>query len=454
MSTKSAWSLRRRIERWTFALGTAFVSLLALFGCLITYAETERALDAIASEEFEEMIGGYRTSRGRLEDFANASDALQRSHPDDPMAWRVWKRTDGSEWGSFGRPDLVALLPTRPSEIPEIGRNLRYRHGPMSGDLELALLLEGGAEVRSERLFFLTAGAIVVLAAGMSYLSGRFLGARIASTLRRIAGETRASVQADRLPDARADVPVEIADVVEALRESLTCIREESDRSRLLAAGLAHELRTPLQNLRMEAEVSLLRERSTPEYVQAMQHQLHELEELIRAVDNLVNLCAPPEARRARQAESFDLAAEVRLRLQPELARALRADLCLEFRLPETLLFRGDRETLVLTLRNLVSNALDWSPAGGRVELNVRSTGKRWVIEVTDQGPGVPLADRERIFRPFERGAPRPNGRVGYGLGLALVRTVAEAHLGKVEVDSSPSGGALFRLDLPATASD
>lgn len=248
-------------------------------------------------------------------------------------------------------------------------------------------------------------------------------------------------------------MPVEIADVVEALRESLTCIREESDRSRLLAAGLAHELRSPLQNLRMEAEVSLLRERSTAEYVRAMQQQLHELEELIRAVDNLVNLCAPPEARRARQAESFDLAAEVRLRLQPELARALRTGLCLEFRLPETLLFRGDRETLVLALRNLVSNALDWSPAGGRVELTVRSEGLHWLFEVTDQGPGVPLADRERIFKPFERGAPRPNKRVGYGLGLTLVRTVAEAHLGKIEVDSSPGGGALFRLDLPAPTS-
>jgi len=110
---------------------------------------------------------------------------------------------------------------------------------------------------------------------------------------------------------------------------------------------------------------------------------------------------------------------------------------------------RGDRESLMLALRNLVANALDWSPPGGRVELRIVADEEGVHITVDDQGPGVPESERARIFLPFERGPARPDGRLGYGLGLALVRTVAELHHGSVEVTNSPLGGASFRLDLP-----
>jgi len=246
------------------------------------------------------------------------------------------------------------------------------------------------------------------------------------------------------------NLPEEIEDVVAALRESMARVREESDKARLLASGLAHELRSPLQNLLMQVEVALLRQRSPAEYGAALARQLADLQELIRAVDNLVTLCAPPEALRARHGETFDLAAEARMRLAPELDRAARESVRVELDFPATLPVRGDRETLLLALRNVLANAIDWSPVGGRVDVRLRTADGIQLIEVDDQGPGVPLADRERIFRPFERGSQQAKGRIGYGLGLALVRTVAELHEGRVLVTDSPAGGARFRLEIPS----
>jgi len=431
-------------------VGTGFAGLLAILGCILVHIETARELDAIAEEELEEMVSAFAASQGRPEDFASASETLQLSHPDNGMAWRVWRRADGSRWGSFGRADLVALIPVAVGLEPGLGYFQRWQRDELNAELELGLLLDGGREVAGERLFFLVATSTVVAAAGVSFLAGRFLGRRVGGALRQIATETRSAVHASDLSGDLGNLPEEIEDVVAALRESMARVREESDKARLLASGLAHELRSPLQNLLMQVEVALLRQRSPAEYGAALARQLADLQELIRAVDNLVTLCAPPEALRARHGETFDLAAEARMRLAPELDRAARESVRVELDFPATLPVRGDRETLLLALRNVLANAIDWSPVGGRVDVRLRTADGIQLIEVDDQGPGVPLADRERIFRPFERGSQQPKGRIGYGLGLALVRTVAELHEGRVLVTDSPAGGARFRMEIPS----
>jgi len=443
MSAPANWQLSARITRWCLVVGTSFVALLAVIGCVLEHVETQHELDAIVEEELEEMVASFGATHGTPEDFAASAAELQDSHPDDAMAWRVW-RTDGTPWTSLGPAELARRLPQARELAPDVGSDSRWRTAALTPELTVGLLLEGGREVASEREFMIAALSSVACAAGMSFLAGRFLGRRIGSVLREIASETRAGHAAEV-----AALPAELRDVVLALNESLARVRSESDQARLLASGLAHELRSPLQNLLLQAEVALLRERESAEYRTALARQVVELQELIRGVDNLVTLCAPPEARRARHGELFDLAKEIGLRLRGEEERARRAQIEIVRDLPPSLPLRGDRESLMLALRNLVANALDWSPPGGRVEMRLGAEGGGVYLQVDDQGPGVPEAERARIFLPFERGPARPDGRVGYGLGLALVRTVAELHQGKVTVDSSPLGGARFRLELP-----
>jgi signal transduction histidine kinase len=104
---------------------------------------------------------------------------------------------------------------------------------------------------------------------------------------------------------------------------------------------------------------------------------------------------------------------------------------------------RGDAESLVDALRNLIDNAMAHGPAGSPVEIAVRNNG---VVEVRDHGPGIAPEDREQIFEPFWR-ATKARGE-GAGLGLAIVRNVVARHGGRITVTDDPGGGALFRMEF------
>jgi two-component system sensor histidine kinase BaeS len=116
------------------------------------------------------------------------------------------------------------------------------------------------------------------------------------------------------------------------------------------------------------------------------------------------------------------------------------------------LVVAGDPGRLRQALDNLVANAIGHSPAGGTVTVTARSLGESVVVSVTDEGEGIASDDVARVFEP---GVRLTTARPGSGLGLAVVRTIAHAHGGSVEVESSPGRGATFRLVLPvASASD
>lgn len=112
-------------------------------------------------------------------------------------------------------------------------------------------------------------------------------------------------------------------------------------------------------------------------------------------------------------------------------------------------LLDGDRDRLRQALANLVANAIGHSPPRETVSVTVRRLGDLVVLEVSDQGEGIAAADLARVFEP---GVRLTDTRPGSGLGLAVVRAIAVAHGGAVEVESRPGGGATFRLVLPAAS--
>jgi two-component system heavy metal sensor histidine kinase CusS len=249
-------------------------------------------------------------------------------------------------------------------------------------------------------------------------------------------------------------VPREIGDVVSALGDMLGNIRTEADRTRLLTAGLAHELGSPLQNLIGETEVVLMRDHDAEEYRTVLRSHLEELRDIGHAVGNLMTLVSISQATGPREAERFDLSDEARLRLRRERAHAGRRQIQLEEQLPEEADLVGDREAIWLAVSNLVANAIDYSPTGGRVRIVMRADEREVTVSVEDSGPGVPEGEREKIFEPFYRGETMKNRRAGYGLGLSISKKAVDAHGGTLRVDRSPElGGARFRLVLPRTPS-
>jgi signal transduction histidine kinase len=211
---------------------------------------------------------------------------------------------------------------------------------------------------------------------------------------------------------------------------------------RAFLADASHELRTPVAALQATAE-RLLRDQPRRPARDAIEAQLaRDSGRLGHLIDDLLNL-ARLDARERPSREPLDLAelasdAVAATRVQDPAARVT---VVATGPVPVT----GDPDALLRAVRNLLDNALAVSDT---VQVEVSQAANGPALSVTDNGPGVPADQRERIFEPFVRLAQSPRG--GTGLGLAIARRTIEAHDGTIRCDPSPTGGAQFTLQLPA----
>ena len=244
-----------------------------------------------------------------------------------------------------------------------------------------------------------------------------------------------------------------LAHALNNMAERLRASAAERDRSesalRDFAANASHELRTPLTSIRGYAELLRTGAVSDPEVaVRAVERIESESARMGRLVDELLLLARLDEARPMHD-EAVDLGAVVSDAVDD--ARASATGHILSVRTPDqALIVRGDEDRLRQAVSNLLTNAVTHTPAGTTVEARVSAADARAMVSVTDDGPGIPLADREHVFDRFWRPeAARSRTTGGTGLGLAVVASIASAHGGEVSVDSSPTGGTTFVISLP-----
>jgi signal transduction histidine kinase len=258
--------------------------------------------------------------------------------------------------------------------------------------------------------------------------------------LRRIADQAQAlgdAVSAGRklvkLPEE--DLPLEFSRVVAALNAMLAKLEQSLQQQRQFTADAAHELRTPLSVLMLEIE-QLPRD-------PVASRLADEVASLSRLVNQLLRFAQAEEAM-AGERHPVDLAACARRVCEELAAVALTRQQEIEFDAPASpVLASGHPDLLEVAIRNIVDNALRHSPRRTAVSVTV---DKHPRIVVEDRGPGVPDAQKERIFERFWRADRRAGG--GAGIGLALVRRIAQLHAGDVHVEDRPGGGARFVLTL------
>jgi signal transduction histidine kinase len=292
-------------------------------------------------------------------------------------------------------------------------------------------------------LFYLLIGVpILILVTGIATyeFAGRAL--RPVEAIRRQVARLTEKDLGKRVP-----VPLardEVGRLAETMNEMLARLEDGQGVQRRFVADASHELRSPLATIAAGLELMQNGE-SSPETDAATVTALRgETERLNRLVDALLLLARADERGLQPRREEVDLDDIA----DAERVRPGDSGVPAEVH-AEPVRVIGDRGQLARVVRNLVDNAR--RHASTRVLVTVRREGGDAVVEVSDDGPGVPLADRSRVFERFVRlDDARARSDGGSGLGLAIVSEVLAAHSGSVEIDDAPGGGALFRVRLPA----
>jgi signal transduction histidine kinase len=233
---------------------------------------------------------------------------------------------------------------------------------------------------------------------------------------------------------------------------TLRPIREAHDRQRRFVADASHEMRTPLAAIRAVAEGALADSRARAARQEAEREALRvvvdETARLTRLTNDLLLLARADELPPNPITTSIDLSVVVAETIET-FSRA-HPDLALpETRLGEDLPAHADPEEIGRIVANLLDNAYHYSARGSRPRVTTRRLEREVAVEVADEGPGIPAADLERIFRPFARLDQHSTATPGNGLGLAIARSLAIRNRGALTVASRPGEGATFKLVLP-----
>ncbi len=245
-----------------------------------------------------------------------------------------------------------------------------------------------------------------------------------------------------------APLPHELEPVAASLNRLLQQVNQLVEREKRFIADAAHELRTPLAVLRIHAQ-NALQAGSEAERDEALRQLLAGVDRTTRVVTQLLTLARlEPSAQQLRLAplDMRRLTRDTLAELTP-LAIAREQELTLEVDEHDDYSLTGDAASLATLLQNLVGNALTYTPSGGRIEVQLRSTPDKLILEVADSGPGIAPELRAQLFERFVR---LGDGQ-GAGLGLSIVARIAELHGATVDLLDSALGGLRAVVRIPRT---
>jgi two-component system, OmpR family, sensor kinase len=228
--------------------------------------------------------------------------------------------------------------------------------------------------------------------------------------------------------------------------------RLNEEKNRFLGAA-AHELRSPLNAILSYSDF-LLDEAEGAKQREFLTVIRNSSEFMAHLVDDLLDVAKIEAGVLLLDYSAVDLADLLARNAALNRPLAARKQVEIDYHsqaLPTAVV---DSAKLEQVLNNLIGNAINFSPAGSRVEVCLESAGGSFVIHVKDQGPGISPEQRARLFQPFQRGQPGLRGEKSTGLGLAIVKRIVEGHNGKMEIDSQHGHGTTFSVSIPLRPSD
>src|SRR3954447_2207617 len=459
----SSWPVRWRLAAVSAGLTPA---ILLVFGGVIRQVATSRVRDdfnrqvsgaaqtlAAESRVFSTLLGVH--FRGpKLDDFVRPDGASARVF--DAEGNPIQESTGAEQMGSSSSLGLSDYGQMRVATARISGES-----GATTGFIQYGRSIAHLDSTVDRLWVFIAAGilggTLLASLAGVA-IAGRAMRpiSALTATARQIAATSDPS---RHMPDPKAEDEVgELARTLEQMLRSLDAARTEREaamkKQREFVADASHELRTPLTSVLANLELlqASLRQPQQDEDRAMVDSALRSSRRMSRLVADLL-LLARADAGRVSTRRPCDLA-EVAGNAAAEVTPVL-GDRELEIENDHPLRVEGNPDELHRMVLNLLDNAARHTPAGARIELRLHSEDADAVIEVADDGPGIPAQIRTQVFDRFVRGEGPADTAVGpgSGLGLAIVRAVATAHNGTVEISESKAGGALFRVRIPRTTS-
>ena len=442
-------------------LAAAGLLSLLLYGTVRSVSEgaAVRTQDNILGASAISIIDEVRAEDGQVVvDIPYSALSMLGAVSDDRVFYRVL--ADGET--ITGYPDLPMIAPPEAPSEPRFGTASYLGEEVRIAAAVRRITVAGG----SRTVVALVAQTINWRAATSASISnsaaalgiGFFLLAAILSTLAahnavrpldRLASRMRSRGPRDLSP-VRAQVPSELAPMLEALNSFMARLDAALTQSEEFIAEAAHRVRTPLATVRLQTEIAL-RAAENPESRAALRDVLRAVDESSRSAGQLLDHATVRLRSDRRVREPVDLNTLARAVVDALQPTAEMKDIALSYSPAQPApALQGDKLLLDAALRNLLDNAIKYSPQDRRIDIDVRHEPGSARIEICDQGRGFPdTTAARRLLKPFERGDNARNV-VGSGLGLSIAQEAALAHGGRIEIDANRGGpGACVSLILP-----
>ena len=451
--------IRVRLTAWYAALLAVILLGLSAFLVLQLRADLESAIDREVRDGSSQIARGYvREGPRDFRDVSNTvlphgSSAAQVIAPGgrvlvsygEPIARRLIVPKEAIAWALAGSSQTLTV---------KLGAD-RYRARVLPvqrrGRERVVVVAESMRHVDEsveQVLLLLLLGLPAAVAA--TAVVGWWLARKALRPVERMTSQAE-GIGIDRLHE-RIEVPQaqdEIGHLAVTLNAMLDRLERGVDEKHRLITDASHDLRTPLAAMRAELDVSLMDDTLAPSAREVLESTREEVDRMSRIVNNLLTLARVDEGRLELLTTQVDLAdaVETAVRSLRPLAAAKGLRLKVDGEHYEV---QADPQRLHQALTNFIENAIKFSAAGGEVRVSAWRQNGEAGVTVQDTGPGIPADAREQVFDRFYRADPaRGREGSGSGLGLSICREVADAHGGRVWVESEEGKGSSFSLALP-----
>jgi two-component system, OmpR family, sensor kinase len=432
-TSPSSWSLRRRL----LTLVLVAIGFVTVLQAGIAYRSALREADRMFDYHLEEVA---RSVHGGVP-FAPGADVSEYSV-------QVWG-PDGTTLYRSNTRDMPAQAVLGFSDSRVNGVRLRiYTLQTPEHTIQIAQDLDA-REARARTLALSAVTPVLLLAPLLMLAVGGVIGGSLAP-LARMRRQVATRAARDLSPLSAEGVPAEVQPLVGELNALFARVQGTLEAQTHFVADAAHELRSPLTALKLQLQAAE-RARDDTARQDAIVQLRSGIERSIALVEQLLAL-ARLEGKPEEATETVDVEELARQAVADLLPIAHRKGIDVGLATSEPLQVASNRESLHLILRNLLDNAVKYTPAGGRVDIALGRDAQGAWLAVEDSGPGIPQAERQRVFDRFYRVAG--SDAEGSGLGLAIVKTVADRLGASVQLGQSPTlGGLRAEVRFPAEPS-